>query len=347
MDKYIKILKQELIGLFSLQKSDRTWELPLTAALATGLPVFLAIYLGHIEYGLISSLGGMIFLYTPTSTLLYHRFWTMICATGGISFCYLVGLLSHSLEYSLIIVFTLMTFAILLICRFFRLGPPGGLFFIIALSIGTNTNVAISQIPFNVGMMVLGALFASLLAMFYSVFMLRKKKGKLSTPSLNYDFNYVIRESLIIALFVGIAVFFSKFFDLKNYYWVSVSCLIVLQQTKFRDVFSKILHRVLGTMIGGGVAFLILFPLLNGWGIAIAIMLLMFIVEYFITRNYALAVIFITLLTMLQAEANHLILESANFNLYSMAFSRFIDVLLGCFIGLIGGYVIHKRLFKV
>jgi len=120
--------------------------------------------------------------------------------------------------------------------------------------------------------------------------------------------------------------------------------LIVLQQTNFRDVFSKILHRVLGTMIGGGVTVLILSQLLNGWGIAIAVMLLMFVVEYFITRNYALAVIFITLLTILQAEANTLILESANFDLYSIAFTRFIDVLLGCFIGLVGGYIIHNRM---
>lgn len=344
MSRFIKILKQELIGLFLLQKSDRTWELPLTAALATSLPIFLAIYFGHIEYGLISSLGGMIFLYTPNNTPLHYRFLTMTCATVGISFSYLVGLLSHSLELPLFIVFSLMTFAILVICRFFRVGPPSGLFFIIALSVGTNSNIAISQIPFNVGMMFFGALFASFLAMIYSVFMLHKKKEKLSTPSFNYDFSYVISESIIIALFVGIAVFFSKIFELKNYYWVSVSCLIVLQQTNFRDVFSKILHRVLGTMIGGGVTVLILSQLLNGWGIAIAVMLLMFIVEYFITRNYALAVIFITLLTILQAEANTLILESANFDLYSIAFTRFIDVLLGCFIGLVGGYIIHNRM---
>ena len=66
------LLLSELAELVRINPSDRPWQMPFAAALATGLPLLVGAYFDHMEYGLISSLGGLTFLYLP-NTPLYHR----------------------------------------------------------------------------------------------------------------------------------------------------------------------------------------------------------------------------------------------------------------------------------
>jgi hypothetical protein len=59
------LIAREWQQLRSFQASDRPWQMPLTAALATGLPLLIAARSGQLGFGLLSSLGGMAFLYLP------------------------------------------------------------------------------------------------------------------------------------------------------------------------------------------------------------------------------------------------------------------------------------------
>ena len=67
------LLLSELAELVRINPSDRPWQMPFAAALATGLPLLVGAYFDHMEYGLISSLGGLTFLYLPNTPAAAQR----------------------------------------------------------------------------------------------------------------------------------------------------------------------------------------------------------------------------------------------------------------------------------
>lgn len=81
----ISWLRAEWGSLTRFNRSDRRWPMPFAAALSSGLPLLVGASFGHLDYGLISSLGGMHFLYLP-ETPMYHLMAASIGAhtPGGI-----------------------------------------------------------------------------------------------------------------------------------------------------------------------------------------------------------------------------------------------------------------------
>lgn len=67
-------------------------------------------------------------------------------------------------------------------------------------------------------------------------------------------------------------------------------------------------------------------------------MALVMIIETLVVRNYALAIVFVTPMTLLIAE-NGQILETDHMQII---LARFWDTLIGCLVGLAGGFVIHS-----
>jgi hypothetical protein len=63
--KFQAAMRAELLHLTTINTSDRRWQMPFAAALASGLPLLVGAYFDRMDYGLISSLGGLVFLYLP------------------------------------------------------------------------------------------------------------------------------------------------------------------------------------------------------------------------------------------------------------------------------------------
>jgi hypothetical protein len=63
--KFQAVMRAELLHLTTINASDRRWQMPFAAALASGLPLLVGAYFDRMDYGLISSLGGLVFLYLP------------------------------------------------------------------------------------------------------------------------------------------------------------------------------------------------------------------------------------------------------------------------------------------
>ncbi|WP_246860616.1 hypothetical protein [Noviherbaspirillum sp. UKPF54] len=59
------LVREELRQLTIVQASDRAWQMPFAAALASGLPLLVGAYFDHLGYGLVSSLGGWCFSTCP------------------------------------------------------------------------------------------------------------------------------------------------------------------------------------------------------------------------------------------------------------------------------------------
>lgn len=64
--------------------------------------------------------------------------------------------------------------------------------------------------------------------------------------------------------------------------------------------------------------------------------------EFVVTRNYALAMIFITPYTTYLAE----VASKMSLDAEVIASARLIDIVLGSILGLIGGFVMHKHYLR-
>lgn len=330
--------RAELQQLASIQHSDRPWQMPVAAGLATGLPMLVGAWFDHLEYGLISSLGGLVFLYLP-ATPLYHRMVSLMASAFGLTACYALGVISHLFAPAMIAALTVIAMLVTMVCRFYALGPPGGLFFVLAAAIGAHAPGDVLQIPLKVGLLAMGCLLACAIAFLYSLYMLRVRPAAPVQPLPPPTFDFVVFDSVLIGLFVGLSLALAQALQLQNAYWVPISCLAVIQGASLRAVWVRQAHRVLGTGIGLLVAWAVLSLPLDKWGIGVTMMVLAWLIETLVVRHYGIAVIFITPLTLLLADAASL--GSTDPSLLIRA--RFIDTLLGCAVGLAGGACLHAE----
>lgn len=335
------LMLEELRHLTTIQASDRLWQMPFAAALASGLPLLVGAYFNHLDYGLVSSLGGLVFLYMP-NTPLYHRMVSVMASAFGMVACYALGLMSHFFAPVMMPVLVFTAIVVTMVCRFYGLGPPGSLFYIMTTSIGAYSPVDPPQLPLMVGLFTMGGLLACLIGLIYSVYILRIQTPKPVTPLPPPTFDFVVFDSVVIGVFVGISLAAAQLLQLEKAYWVPVSCLAVIQGTSLRAVWNKQLHRVIGTGIGLLVSWALLLLPLDKWSISLTMMALTFVIEFAVVRHYAFAVIFITPLTILLVEAATL----GNGSISALIQARFFDTVLGCLVGLAGGICLHSTCFR-
>ncbi|MGV2906321.1 FUSC family protein [Achromobacter sp. AGC25] len=335
-------VKQQVQGtwreLTRVNASDRRWEMPLAAALSSGLPLMVGAYFGRMDYGLMSSLGGMVFLSLP-NTSLAQRMMMLLAASFGMVACYAVGALTQFWPTVMIAALTVIAILVNMVCRCYRLGPPGSLFFIMATAIAAYTPGHIEDVPMRVGMVALGCLVACLVAFAYCLHMTRVAPPPPEAAPPKPTFDFVVYDSVIIGLFVGISLLVAELLQLPRPYWVPVSCLAIIQGASLWAAWNRQLHRILGTAVGLCVAWALLSLPLNVWTLALVMMALSFGIETLVVRHYASAVALITPLTIFLAEAPHLgqgypadVIEA-----------RFVDTVIGAFIGVLGAVLLHNQ----
>lgn len=337
----ISWLRAEWGSLTRFNRSDRRWPMPFAAALSSGLPLLVGASFSHLDYGLISSLGGMLFLYLP-ETPMYHRMVVLLACAFALIASYAAGVISQLYPPATIPALTITAILVTMVSRYYCMPPPGSFFFVMAASIGAHTPGGILDVPLKVGLLTMGCLLASLIAFLYSLFTLRRQPPRPIPPLPAPTFDFVVFDAVIIGLFVGIALALAHALQLVQPYWVPVSCLAVLQGMTLRAVWTKQIHRIVGTAIGLLLAWGVLLLPLSAWTIPLVMIALAFCIEMLIVRHYALAAIFITPLTILLVEAATLGQTSPA----PLIAARFWDTVLGCLIGLLGGVCLHSPRFR-
>lgn len=340
-DRLLALLREEWRQLTTVKASDRPWQMPFAAALASGLPLLVGAYFDRMDYGLISSLGGLVFLYLP-ETPLYHRMVSLMACAFAMTASYALGVMSHLLPPVMMMVLTFIAILVTMVCRFYRVGIPGSLFFVMAASIGAYSPGDVLQVPTKVGLIAMGCLLACLIAFFYSLHILRRRAPKPVEPLAAPTFDFVVFDSVVIGSCVGISLALAQMLQLENAYWVPVSCLAVIQGMSLRAVWDKQVHRLLGTGIGLLLSWGLLAMPLDKWGISLIMMVLAFVIETAVVRHYGFAAIFITPLTILLADA----VTMGHVSATALIQARFFDTLLGCLVGLFGGICLHSPRFR-
>ena len=118
-----------------------------------------------------------------------------------------------------------------------------------------------------------------------------------------------------------------------------LSCVAVLSGATIVATFHRAIQRGIGTIVGILIASIILAIHPSGYLIALFILVLTFVTELFIVKNYGLAALFFTPSALLMAEST----SHGSFSFSYFASARLIDVLIGSAIGLLGVWFVGRR----
>lgn len=341
MHKFFYLLKREIIEIFSWQKSERVWQMPFFAAWSIGVVLLIGSLVNRPDLALISMVGAMVFLYVP-DTPIFHKIVLTTCLSFLMVLSFTLGLLSQFYPASAPFVVFLVTMNCAQVVRYFGIGAPGFFFFTFACVLGTFMPFTIKEIPFAIGLIVIGTMVSSVMVFLYSISVIHIFKNHKPKPPPrlgDFGFDSIIVDPFIIACFVGGSMWLQNFLGLERGYWMTVSCATVLTAMTFRSIWLKQAQRIVGTFLGAGFAYILLHYIFTPFQFALLMMLFMFLSEILVVRNYTLSIIFITPMTTYLAEAASFM----NYNPDIIITARLIDIVLGSLFGLLGGAVLHFK----
>lgn len=331
------IARREAEQYFKHTPSDRPWELPFAIALASGLPMMAGALLGDIRAGSLASIGAMTIIYMPR-TKLDLRMAALMAAGFAMIACFALGQIGQLLPDLRVPLIALVALLVTLAVRFYRVAPPGPLFFVMAATIAAYAPAPLSQMPEKLGLFALGSLFSVAIAFIYSLHILRHRDPLPPEDRPTDIIGEVVADSIIIASITGLSLFAAELLDFDKPYWVAVSCIAVMQGANLRSVWNRKVQRILGTIVGLALTWMLFTAVREPWQLALAVIALLFVVETTIVRNYALAAIFITPLAITLAEAA----LSSITDPTALLIARLADTVLGAVFGLLGGVLTHS-----
>ena len=327
-----------LKSFFTFNKSNRQWHLPIVAGLSVGVPLVIGWLLNNMEAGKLGSLAGLSILYIQSNRLIERMTLLMLCCFG-IMISYTVGLLFSFNHFIAPFALGLLAFGVHYSLYKLNLNrPPGNFFFIMLASMAICTPFDLGSIPEKVGYVAMGTILTCAIGLIYSLLTLKRGlQSEIKVPN-NKSYTNIV-ESITFGFFMGISLAVAFYLDLDNPYWIPISCLAVMQGGSTRHVGLRAAQRITGTLVGLGITWLIALANPTAFVIVLSIALLQIIVEFLVVRNYALAVIFITVLTIFLAESGGNLLNNTN----QVFFARLIDIIIGSVIGVIGGWILYHE----
>ncbi|WP_233617580.1 FUSC family protein [Actinomadura sp. WAC 06369] len=160
----------------------------------------------------------------------------------------------------------------------------------------------------------------------------------LTTALAGARHSLVLASSARTAVCTAAALAVAYAAGLAQPYWVAIAVCAVLMGQNLAGTWQRALNRSAGTVVGIALAGLLLPLHPHGAAVAVIVGVLQFAVELLVARNYALAVVFITPLTLLLVEAGHPGASPLPF-----VAARLGNTLLGCAFGVLGGYLLWRR----
>ncbi|WP_243769604.1 FUSC family protein [Amycolatopsis acidicola] len=314
----------------------------LTALRAmTGANIVLAVVVlaGHAELAAAAAFGGMTAVHARFEPYpMRARLLTVI--GGGIVLCVALGSVASAAHWGAVPVVVLVAFVAAagkLLTDVIRSGPPGGLIFVFAVATTSVLPVSCGQAGAQVLVTAAGALVAWLVAHAGWLFKRAKQESRTAwREGLRAAF-HLPSDELPRAAKVGagvlIAGLLAHFLGLGHPYWTMIAAAAVLQSTHLQHTVHRTVQRVLGTVAGVVIGGLLLAADLPTAAKLACIVIALLCAEFTVVRNYAVAMLFVTPLTLLLGS----LLNQGT--ALGAASDRLIDTALGAAIGLVAAMV--------
>ncbi|WP_415325546.1 FUSC family protein [Chryseobacterium sp. MMS23-Vi53] len=330
--------QQRFQYLLEFKQTERKWHFPFLAALCIGSCLFIGYFLGKPNYGALSSLGALTILYFTSAPITQRMIHLAICAFGIVFSFTISSFFGFNIYFAAFSV-GIISFLAHFISSYFKILPPGNFFFIMVAAMASTYKFELELIPTRVGLVAMGAILSCSFAFLYSVFIEKSEVVTIPRRTFNKRRYTKFVESTIIGFFMALTLIIGHLLQFENTYWISIAAVAIIQGRNFEHVRQRNMHRILGTFIGIGFAWLILLFEPEKIVMIIIITILQFIVELLVVRNYGLAVVFITPLTLLLAETG----SEIHHNVENLMHARLIDTIIGSLIGLAAGFFLHHQ----
>lgn len=324
--------------LLEFKETERKWHFPFLAALCIGSCLFIGYYSGKPNYGALSSLGALTILYFTSAPITERMIHLAVCAFG-IVFSFSVSSFFGFNAYAGALSLGIVSFLAHFISSYYKIPPPGNFFFIMVAAMASTYKFDPEMIPTRVGLVAMGAILSCSLAFLYSVFIEKSKVVAVPRRSFKKRRYTKFVESTIIGFFMALTLIIGHLLHFSNTYWISIAAVAIIQGRNFEHVRQRNMHRILGTFIGIGLAWIILIFNPEKIVMIVIITVLQFIIELFVVRNYGLAVIFITPLTILLTETG----SEVHHQVETLMQARLLDTIIGSLIGLVAGFFLHHQ----
>ncbi len=337
--KLLTIIQREFKLLFSFKDSNFAFQRPTLTAVCLGVPLFIGLYFDNLAYGLISCLAGLVVVHIPTTGSFTKRTATLLICSFGFMVAFTIGQLISFNLYLAVLGFGVFCAAIHWVMLTYRIGPPKSFFFILIASISVCQPFNLSELPTKVGLVALGTIFSSSLALIFIIRKALNNHPEEISPQTKAKDSVDYWEAILLGVFMSVSLGLGYLLKLTNPYWIPISCAAVMQGTSQYYIWQRTLQRILGTLIGLGLCWGLLQVSTSIVVFCIYIIVLQLIVELIISKNYTVAVIFITPLTIFLSEASNPLISNPN-HLITM---RFWEIVMGSLLGAVGGWVLYKE----
>ena len=336
------VLKQETKNFFKLKSMKLNFHLPILSSSCMGICLLTGLLLNNVKAGLTASMAALLVLYFPIFAPLSERIVTLLACAFAFILSYSIGVVFSFNHVISAIIFGFYTVLVHWVSSYLKLRPPKSFFFIMLAATASCVPYDLEKIPENIGLVAIGAIISATYAFVYSL-IINKKRPSTNSGTIQITLKKNRYTDLIESLILGFFIFFclelGYLLKIDNPYWIPVSCAAVMQGATRYHIWQRVAQRIVGTFIGLGLCWVILLVAKEMWLVCIAIIVLQFILELFVPRNYAIAVIFITPLTILLVEASDAIVNNAS----TFILIRFYNIVLGSMIGIFGGWLIYHE----
>lgn len=324
--------------LIEIKKTERKWHFPFLAALCIGTPLLLGWFSGKPNFGSLSSLGALTILYFTQAPISQRMIHLAVCAFGMI-FSFAISLCMGFNVYCGALALGTIAFLSHFITSYYKIPPPGNFFFIMIAAMASTFQFDVEMIPTRIGLFAMGTILSCSFAFFYSVFV--EKSAVINIPRRTFRKRRYTKfvESGIIAVFMTLTLIIGHLLKFQNTYWISISAIAIIQGRNFEHVRQRNLHRIIGTFVGLALTWMILYFSPDKITMIFIIMILQYIVELMIVRNYGFAVIFLTPLTILLVETG----SHIHHDVTKLMEARLIDTVIGSLIGLTAGFLLYHQ----
>jgi len=334
-----RVGRRALQSLFLLNDGPWRWSVGIQAALAMGVPLALFTIAGRQSYGLIASLGGFLALYFASLRRI-DRLRVLPMIMVGLICASALGVVCSVNVWANIVCLIAVTALASVLAIGFAIGPPGPLMFVLVAGVSgflaeriRVNQAALDELAIPV-LVAFGALCAYLVTIAPLVLpSVRRHEGppaKLRIIFPRFHVDALTRQLVIrIVIAASIAGVLSAPLGAHRTYWAVLAAIAVLQVSNSRHITTlRAVHRVLGTILGLGIFGLLALKDIDGFGLVIAVMLLQFLIEVVVARNYGIALVFITPVALLISTAGQ------QHGLMPTVQGRVFDTLLGATIAL-------------
>lgn len=325
-------------SFFKFSKTTRKWHFPVVAGLSVGIPMIAGWYMDNIEAGKLASLAGLSILYIQSDELTERMVILMTCCFGLMT-SYAIGLLFSFNPFIAPVGLGLLSFWVHYSLYKLKLTrPPGNFFFIMVASTAICTPFHPESIPEKIGYVAMGVILTCGIGLIYSLLTLKENKESKNIADRGFGYTHII-ESLTFGLVMAVSLAIALMLGIKNPYWVPISCLAVMQGSSSRHIWLRGTQRIVGTLVGLGITWLIATGNPTPLFMVIGITVLQMVVELLVVRNYGVAVVFITILTIFLTESGNRLSQDTN----AIFLARMIDIFIGSVIGIIGGWILYHE----